>query len=159
MTLETGSVVGGRYTLVQPLDRGGMGTVWEARDSSGGVLAIKFLSYSVGHPAALRRFRREAKALERLDHPNVVRMVAHGLEDNLPFIAMERLQGQTLRRLLQGGALPPRRALAILRDAASGPKVSRSSTWEAVTARSIASSECSTWCCASALGCASAGSS
>jgi serine/threonine protein kinase len=120
MTLAIGSVVGGRYTLVRPLDRGGMGTVWEAREASGGVLAIKFLSYSVAHPAALKRFRREAKALERLNHPNVVRMVAHGLEDNLPFIAMERLQGQTLRRLLQGGALPPRVALGILRGAACG---------------------------------------
>ncbi len=120
MALEAGSSIGGRYSLVQALDRGGMGTVWEARDASGSAVAIKFLTYSVANPAALRRFRREAKALEQLDHPNVVRMIDHGLEDNVPFIAMELLKGQSLRNLLQDGAMAPRRALEVLRDAAQG---------------------------------------
>src|SRR5688572_12368154 len=120
MALEAGSSIGGRYSLVQPLDRGGMGTVWEARDVSGRAVAIKFLRYSVANPAALRRFRREAQALEQLNHPNVVRIIDHGLEDNVPFIAMELLNGQSLRSLLQNGPLPPRQALQVLRDAALG---------------------------------------
>jgi serine/threonine protein kinase len=120
MALEAGSSIGGRYSLLQPLDRGGMGTVWEARDVSGSAVAIKFLSYSVANPAALRRFRREARALEQLNHPNVVRIIDHGLEDNVPFIAMELLNGQSLRSLLQDGPLPPRQALEVLRDTALG---------------------------------------
>jgi eukaryotic-like serine/threonine-protein kinase len=120
MALEAGSSIGERYSLVRALDRGGMGTVWEACDVSGSAVAIKFLSYSVANPAALRRFRREAKALEHLNHPNVVRIIDHGLEDNVPFIAMELLKGQSLRSLLQSGPLPPRQALEVLRDTALG---------------------------------------
>ena len=120
MGLEPELVVGGRYRLTQPLDRGGMGTVWAARDESGNALAIKFLNHAFS-TRALRRFRREAQALERLDHPNVVRIIAHGFEDSCPFIAMELLQGQTLRGLLAtSGALPPGQVLRLLSDAGKG---------------------------------------
>jgi eukaryotic-like serine/threonine-protein kinase len=121
MTPEVGQIVGQRYALERLLDRGGMGAVWVARDiQTEAVVAVKVL-HALAHPPALRRFRREAAALERLAHPNVVRIVAHGVDASAPFIAMELLHGENLRSLLQRqGTLSLRRALDITRQAASG---------------------------------------
>jgi serine/threonine protein kinase len=117
-----GQVIGQHYALVRLLDQGGMGAVWVARDlRSDAVVALKLLHYSLAHRVAFRRFRREALALERLNHPNVVRIVAHGVDASAPFIAMELLQGENLRCLIERrGALPSRQALDITRHAASG---------------------------------------
>ncbi len=122
MVLEADLRIGGRYALERPLDRGGMGTIWVARDAeTGAAVALKFLNYTLGSHASLRRFRREARALERLDHPNVVKMVDHGVEDSTPFIAMELLRGETIRSLLQRqSTLPPFEVVDIVRHAAAG---------------------------------------
>jgi len=119
---EPGLVVGGRYVLKALLDHGGMGAVWSADDRvDARSVAIKFLTSSwLADRSALRRFRREARALERLDHPNVVKIVGHGLEENAPFIAMELLEGEPLKELLRRGALLPQQALEIIRQAAAG---------------------------------------
>ena len=123
MVPEPGLLVGGRYILEALLDEGGMGAIWSAHDRvSAAPVALKFLSgWSLADRSALKRFQREARALERLTHPNVVRILGHGVEGRAPFIAMQRLAGEPLRALIRRvGTLTPRRALTIARQAAAG---------------------------------------
>lgn len=122
MVLGTDSVVGGRHTLERLLDRGGMGAVWIAHDTStDSRVAIKLLSHVATHRHTSRRFRREAEALRRLAAPNVVRILDHGVEGDVPYIAMELLEGESLRTLLERrGPLPVRETLDVLAQAAAG---------------------------------------
>lgn len=122
MVPEAGAVVGGRYRLARLLDQGGMGAVWLAHDTRGGqAVAVKFLSRSSASRATLRRFGREARALERLRVTNVVQIIGHGVDGGAPFIAMELLVGENLRSLLRRrGPLTPQQALDILRQTAAG---------------------------------------
>ena len=92
----------GAYRLVQRLGRGGMGTVWLAEDErSGRKVALKRLN----SPSArmMRRFRREIRTLQRLDHPGVVELLDHGTsDDGVPWYAMRLLRGRPLTdRLIQ----------------------------------------------------------
>src|SRR5215213_10040368 len=99
----------GRYRTVRRIDAGGMGEIWEADDTLlGRRVAIKVLAEELADdPMALRRFRREARATAKLDHPNVIR-VFDFVEGEVPFLVLELLEGQTLaNRLRRDGALPP----------------------------------------------------
>ncbi len=86
----------GRYTIGRRLGRGGMGTVYEARDEGlGRRVALKLLGVGLASTAARRRFEGEALALARLDHPGIARVYeagvhsAHGQAVSLPYFAME----------------------------------------------------------------------
>jgi serine/threonine protein kinase/Flp pilus assembly protein TadD len=100
----------GDYELVGELGRGGMGVVYLARQRSlGRLVALKLLPAALaGDAAALARFRREVRALARVDHPNVVKVLASGtLPDGQPYYAMEYVAGCDLEQLwqeLSGGA-------------------------------------------------------
>jgi len=122
MKLEAGAVIGGRYTLLGPLDRGAMGAVWVARDANTREqVALKVLTQSLLDETSARRFQREARALMHLDHSHVVKLRAHGLQDNTPYIAMELLDGETLRSLIKRRrALPPAEVVEFLQQAAAG---------------------------------------
>jgi serine/threonine protein kinase len=112
----------GRYRVVRRIDAGGMGEIWEADDTLlGRRVAIKVLAEELaGDPAAVRRFRREARATAKLDHPNVIR-VFDFVEGEAPFLVMEFLEGDTLAdRLRRGGALPPLEAARIGAAVADG---------------------------------------
>ena len=104
---------GGRYEVVRLLGRGGMGAVYQARDRrSGELVAIKVLSEELARrPDLQQRFRREARALALLRHPNVVRFREFDAEGPAPFIVMEYVEGRPL-----DGQLPlaPQRAVEIL---------------------------------------------
>jgi serine/threonine protein kinase len=105
-----------RYRLDRVLGKGGMGAVYEARDQRlDRVVAVKIMSgRAFGQPTALRRFRREARAAARLNHPNIVAVHDFGpLEGEGAFIVMEKVEGRTLREELDGGStLAPARAAA-----------------------------------------------
>ena len=112
----------GRYRTVRRIDAGGMGEIWEADDTLlGRRVAIKVLAEELaGDPVALRRFRREARATAKLDHPNVIR-VYDFVDDETPFLVLELLEGQTLAdRLGRDGALPPLEAARIGAAVADG---------------------------------------
>jgi Protein kinase domain/Domain of unknown function (DUF4115) len=115
----------GRYRPMRRIDAGGMGEVWEADDVLlGRRVAIKILAEELaGDPAALRRFRREARATAMLDHPNVVR-VFDFVDGEAPFLVLELLAGETLAdRLGHGGALAPLEAARIAAAVADGLEV------------------------------------
>src|SRR4051812_34014215 len=85
----------GRWTLGAPLGEGGMGVVREAVDDRGRTAAIK--TVRAFSPAMVAGLRREIDALAGADHPGVVRVLDHGVDDGVPWVAMERVRGKTLR--------------------------------------------------------------
>jgi predicted Ser/Thr protein kinase len=98
------------------LGKGGMGAVYQARQPAlDRLVALKILpSQAAGGPGFAERFNREARALARLNHPNIVGVYEFGQVNGLPFFIMEFVDGLNLRQLEQAGKLSPREALQIV---------------------------------------------
>src|SRR5215470_11198322 len=90
-----------------------MGEVYRAVDSRlGREVAVKVLSAESAHdPDRLRRFAHEARAVAALSHPNVLALHDVGSQEGVDYAVFELLEGRTLRQLLEGGPLPPGKAL------------------------------------------------
>jgi serine/threonine protein kinase/tetratricopeptide (TPR) repeat protein len=107
MALISGAKLG-PYEIHSPLGAGGMGEVYRARDTKlGRDIALKVLPAEMAQdPERLARFRREAKALAQLDHPNIVTIHSVEESDGVHFLTMQLVEGQPLDRLIPKGGLP-----------------------------------------------------
>lgn len=106
----------GDYELLEELGRGGMGVVYRARQVSlGRIVALKLmLRGELATADDLARFRSEAQAAARLDHPHIVRVLEVGEHAGQPYFTMQYIGGTTLSRRLADGPLPPREAAELL---------------------------------------------
>jgi len=112
----------GSYEILERLGAGGMGEVYRAKDTRlDREVAIKTLSLDrSSHPEALMRFEQEARAASALNHPNIVTIYELGHANGTRYIAMELVDGQTVRSLLASGPIPFRKAVAIAAQIADG---------------------------------------
>ena len=105
-------VLDGRYRLGPLLGRGGMSDVYRARDEhTGEEVAVKIVRSNDAALAA--RLAREARALQNVDHPNLVRILSSGVIDTRAYLVMTYVNGSTLEARLRGGALAPGAAASV----------------------------------------------
>ena len=124
MPRVTGSLEGkqiGGYELGKLIGSGGMGHVYRAtRAGETRAVAVKVLAAELARdPQAVERFEREAEAVRRLDHPNVIRILEIGSARGHHFLAMELVSGPPFRRLVSDGD-DPRRVIGVLAQVADG---------------------------------------
>jgi len=117
-----GGLVDERYKVLEAMASGSMGVVYKAeRVPVGKLVAVKFLHAPFANDAEfLARFERETRVMSKLTHPNCVSVVDFGVWEGAPYLVMEYISGTTLRALIDNGALPPKRALALVRQITAG---------------------------------------
>lgn len=121
MTIAAGTQLG-PYEIQSPLGAGGMGEVYRARDGRlGRDVAIKVLpTHLASDSDRLARFAKEARAASALNHPNVVTVYDIALDGEVPWLAMEFVDGSTFRDLIDRGPVPPRKLLDLAAQLAEG---------------------------------------
>ena len=112
----------GPYEIISTLGAGGMGEVYRARDTRlGREVAIKILPAELStNQDRLNRFEQEANSASSLNHPNIITIHDIGSEDSTRYIAMELVDGKTLRELISAGPIASRKAISIATQLAEG---------------------------------------
>ena len=98
----------GPYEIIEPIGHGGMGEVYRARDTRlQRLVAIKTVAtHALADPRFLERFEREARAVAALSHPNILAIHDVGSHEGIPYVAIELLEGETLRSSIGTSPLP-----------------------------------------------------
>ncbi len=125
LTTMLGSTIEGKYRIDRLLGAGGMGKVFKATHLNlNKTFALKLMHFSgASDPTNLARFRREAEALAKISHPNVVMVTDFGVlqPENIPYIVMEFIEGRTLREVLsKDGPLNVRKTINIAKQICAG---------------------------------------
>jgi serine/threonine-protein kinase len=114
--MSAGDLIAGRYELVELIGRGGMSSVWRAHDRLlDRAVAIKVLHEQFTRDEEyVERFRREARSVAQLSHPNIVTVIDRGEEDGRQYIVFEYVEGENLKQVIErSGPLPVRDALLL----------------------------------------------
>lgn len=121
LTLDSGTLIAGRYEILERVGRGGMGTVYRAKDRDlDQNVAVKFVAVG-SHPQAVARFKSEIRLARKVRHRNVCGVWQNGYEGELAYIVMELIEGRTLRELVKEEGPPAwPRALDLALQAAQG---------------------------------------
>jgi len=121
-SISKGNILAGKYKIIETIGKGGMGVVYKAEDIKlERAVALKFLPAELtGDPDARERFAREAKAAAALSHPHICTVYEIGEEENRYFIAMECIEGQSLKQKILKGPPNQTEALDIAIQVAEG---------------------------------------
>ena len=114
------------YRVIEKIGEGGMGEVYRAHDDQlDRDVALKILSAGLlADEAARKQFRKEALALEKLNHPNIETVYEFGSQDGVDFLAMELIPGESLREKIKAGPLAEREIVRLGMQLAEGLAVS-----------------------------------
>ncbi len=121
--LETGVIFAGRYQVIEELGKGGMGRVYRVLDTALGIeIALKFINPEIASDKkSLERFKTEIKAARQIVHKNVAQMYDFNQENDVPFITMEYVKGEDLKKLIKKvGCLSPNQAVPITLQVCEG---------------------------------------
>jgi eukaryotic-like serine/threonine-protein kinase len=113
-----GQLISGRYRLQEVLGRGGMATVWRGVDERlGRPVAVKLLDRAdTADPVMVERFDREARTAGGLTHPNIVAVYDVGIDNGVPYLVMELIDGTSVAALVAGGPLPTDQVVDVARQ-------------------------------------------
>lgn len=108
-------VIAGKYTLVESIGEGGMGTVWRARQSEPvkRFVAVKLIKAGMDSKQVLARFEAERQALAMMDHPNIAKVLDGGLHEHRPFFVMELVKGVPITDYCDAKKLTPKERLEL----------------------------------------------
>ena len=112
---QADEVIAGKYTLVEPIGEGGMGSVWRARQTEPvrRYVAVKLIKAGMDSRQVLARFEAERQALALMDHPNIARVLDGGLHAGRPFFVMELVKGVPITAYCDARRLTPRQRLEL----------------------------------------------
>src|SRR5262245_51477415 len=112
---QAGAVIAGKYTLVEPVGEGGMGTVWWAKQTEPvkRFVAVKLIKAGMDSKSVLARFETERQALALMDHPNIAKVLDGGLHDGRPYFVMELVKGVPITEYCDHHRLTPRQRLEL----------------------------------------------
>src|SRR4026207_1911167 len=121
MPISAGQKIG-PYEVLSSLGAGGMGEVYRARDTRlGREVALKILPAEFStNRERLERFEQEARSASALNHPNIITIYDVGSSDSISYLAMELVEGRSLRSLLDEGSLPLRKIISLASQLADG---------------------------------------
>src|SRR5262249_31255001 len=111
-----GSIIAGRYKLIEQIGEGGMGTVWMAQQTEPGkrALAVKLIKPGMDSKQVLARFEAERQALALMDHPNIAKVHDGGVsEAGRPFFVMELVKGVPITKYCDEHRLTPKQRLEL----------------------------------------------
>jgi eukaryotic-like serine/threonine-protein kinase len=114
--MSAGDLIAGRYELIELIGRGGMSSVWKAQDRLlDRMVAIKVLHEQLTQDEEyVERFRREARSVAQLSHPNIVTVIDRGEDEGRQYIVFEYVEGENLKQMIErSGPLPVRDALLL----------------------------------------------
>ena len=122
MSLQPGEIIDGKYRIVRIVGEGGMGAVYKARQRSlDRDVAIKILPRELGEdPEFHQSFETEAKAMARLNHPNLIGVYDFGAVEGMPYIVMEYVNGKSLFHSAYNIAIDPIQAVTIVKGICDG---------------------------------------
>ena len=112
---EAGQVIAGKYTLLEVIGEGGMGSVWRAKQTEPVKrhVAVKLIKAGMDSKAVLARFEAERQALAMMDHPNIAKILDGGLHENRPYFVMELVKGTPITEFCDKLKLTPQQRLEL----------------------------------------------